>query len=203
MDTNSTQSKSFLQTEHKLLLLYLIDKMDIPLSSSQIELFALSENFMNYFSLQECLSEMVQIKYLDAYKDNNTTRYTITDEGLQSLDYFEKHIPIDTRNKINQYVLENRKRIKRDYETTANYFKELNSDDFTVKCAIYEDDAMLMEINLSVVSRDQAKLICNNWKTNISTLYSDILSKLITPPTIDNSAKFSENITNKEKANTE
>lgn len=194
MKENDLLDKQLTQTENKLILLYLIDKMDIPLSNSQISHFALSENYMNYFSLQECLSEMVEIKYLDSYKDNNTTRYTITDEGLQSLDYFEKRIPIETRNTINEYVIQNRKRIKRDYETTANYFKELNSDDFTVKCALYEDDAMLMEINLSVVSRDQAKLICNNWKTNISTLYGDILSKLITTSSDNNNSSFS-NIT--------
>ena len=182
MDSNYPQIKNTLQAENKLLLLYLIDKMDIPLSNSQVADFALSKNYMNYFSLQECLSEMVQTKYLDSYKENNSTRYTITDRGLQTLEYFERRLPIDVRNKINQYVLENRKRIKKDYETTANYFKEINSDDFTVKCAIYENDYMLMEINLSVVSREQAKLICSNWKTNINTLYGDILSKLIASP---------------------
>jgi len=189
LDSNYPQERNTSQAENKLLLLYLIDKMDIPLSNSQISDFALSKNYMNYFSLQECLSEMVNVKYLDSYKENNTTRYTITDNGIQILNYFEKRLSSDMRNKINRYILDNRKSIKKDYEITANYFKEINSDDFTVKCAIYENDDMLMEISLSVVSRDQAKLICNNWKSNINTIYGDILSKLITPEKNLNIAK--------------
>lgn len=171
------------QVENKLLLLYLIDKMDIPLSNSQISQFALEENYMNYFSLQQSLAEMVQAKYLDTTQENNTTRYTITDEGLVTLEYFEKHIPITIRNKINSYVLENRKNLKKDYEITANYFYDHNNNEFVVKCGVYENNTTLMEINVSVVSRDQAKLIAQNWKANVNLLYSNVLEQLITTHT--------------------
>lgn len=163
--------------KNNILILYLIDKMDLPVPMSQIEIVAL--DYMDYFALQESLHGLLDIRYIEAHKENNTTRYIITEEGLQSLDYFEKLLPQETRNKINNYILDNRKRIKRDYETTANYFKNLNSEDFIVKCALYEDDIMLMEINLSVVSRDQARLICDNWKNNITKLYGSILENLI------------------------
>lgn len=170
------------QIENKLIILYLIDKMDIPLSGSQISQFALEENIMNYFALRECLVEMEQINYLEVQNENNILRYFITETGSQTLDFFDKHIPQDIREKINNYILENRKSIKKDYETTANYFKDIDSNDYTVKCGIYEDDSLLMEINLSVVSREQAKLICSNWKNNINTLYGNILQQLITKP---------------------
>ena len=182
MEDFSQDSKESKLVENKLILLYLIDKMEIPLSNTQISQFALGENIMNYFMLQECLADMVKKNYLEATSDNNATRYMLLEQGFQTLELFEKHIPAHLRNKMNKYVLENRKSIKKDYETTANYFKDISTGDFTVKCGIYEDDNMLMEINVSVVSRDHAKLICNNWKTNLNTLYGDILSKLITKP---------------------
>lgn len=178
-----TNINEYGQVENKLLLLYLIDKMDIPLSNSQISQFALEENYMNYFSLQQSLSEMVQVNYLDTAQENNTTRYTITDQGLLSLEYFEKHIPIAIRNKINNYVLENRRNLKKDYEITANYFYDHNNNEFVVKCGVYENSTTLMEINVSVVSRDQAKLIAKNWKSNVNLLYSNVLEQLITTPT--------------------
>ncbi|MDR2899505.1 MAG: DUF4364 family protein [Clostridiales bacterium] len=178
MDTISTGNSDYAQVENKLLLLYLIDKMDIPLSTSQISQFALGESIMGYFELAECLSDMAGNNYIEGTTENNNTRYTITDAGLQTLDYFERRIPANVRNKINKYVLENQKYIKRDYETTANYFKDISSGDYTVKCGIYEDDNMLMEINLSVVTREHAKLICRNWKYNVNELYGEILNKL-------------------------
>ena len=164
--------------KNKLLLLYLINSIDIPLSNSQISQFALNENYMNYFSLQKYLSEMIEIDYINAKKDNNTTRYTITEEGAKSLDYFKEHIPSDIRNRINEYILENKMAIKKDYGTTANYVKNDDSNDYTVNCSVSEDNITLMNISLSVVNKEQAKIICKNWQYNVGNLYGHILETL-------------------------
>ena len=168
-----------IKTGHKLLLLYLIDKMDIALSNAQISQFTLEEGLMDYFELQQSLSALAESGYIDIIKDSNTTRYAITEEGLTTLDFFEKHIPPETRNKIDQYTSENRKSFKKDYEITANYFYDHANNEFIVKCGVYEDETMLMEINASVVTRDQAKLICGNWKKNVNQLYVNIISELV------------------------
>jgi hypothetical protein len=180
---NDTSSDSYSEVESKLLLLFLMEKMDIPLSHSQISEFTLRDNYMTYFTLQQILAEMVVAKYIEKSKDNNSTRYTITHEGLTLLEYFDKHIPLETRNQIIKYVSENRKNVKKDFEITSNFFYDHTNNEFIVKCSLYDDDKMLMEINLSVVSREQAKLICSNWKKHISLTYGNILGELASPKT--------------------
>lgn len=170
---------NFSYAENKLLLLYLIDKMEVPLTQSQISQFALEEEYINYFSLQQFLAEMVEVDYLEKSLDNNKTYYSVTDQGLIALEYFKKRIQPDIKNKINKYVEKNKKSIKKDYEVTANYFYEQNNNEYIVKCGIYEDDTALMELTVSVVSREQAKLICNNWRENVNHLYGNILMELI------------------------
>lgn len=165
--------------ESKLLLLHLMEKMNFPITTSQISQFVLEEGILNYFELQECLSEMVEGKYVDAIKENNSTRYTITDLGIVSLGYFESRIPLHIRSKISKYIYENRSQIKRDYETTANYFKDIQTGEYTVKCGIYEDNSLLMEINISVVNREQARNICDNWKNNVNQIYDKVLWSLL------------------------
>ncbi len=177
--SNLNPGEEINETENKLLLLYFIEKMDIALSNSQISQFMLEENYMSYFSLQQSLDELVKLNYLDKAQDNNTLRYTITDEGVTVLEYFEKHVPAEKRIKINKYVAQNRKTFKKDYEITANYFYEHSTNEFVVKCGIYEDESMLMEINLSVVSKEQARQICSKWKTGVNGLYNEILMMLI------------------------
>ena len=163
--------------KNNLLILYLLEKMELPLPMSHIEVVSLEH--MNYFALKDALADLIEINYIEASKTNNDeTRYGITGEGVQSIDYFDKHLSQDIRNKVNQYVIANRKSIKRDYETTANFFKNLSNDEYTVKCALYEDDNMLMEVNLNVVSSAQARLVCNNWRKNITKVYGAILSSL-------------------------
>ena len=167
------------QIEHKIMLLYLINKMDIPLSNSQITQFALEENYMNFYSVQQYLKEMVDIDYLDFSTDNNTTRYTITGEGLKALDALADHVPSLHKNRISKYVAQNRKEVMKGFETTANHFYDHDTGEYIVKCGVYDYDTLLMEINLSVVNKEQALLICNNWKGNVGSLHAQIINILL------------------------
>ena len=171
------------QIEQKIMLLYLIDKVDIPISHSQIVQFALEENYMNYYTVQEYLKEMEKIDYLDSAQDGNTTRYTITTDGLHALDIFSKHLPLHLRNRINKYVSENQNTVRQDYEITANHFYEHDTGEYITKCSVYDGDTMLMELTASVVSLEQALFICNNWKNDVGSVYAQIMDVLLSKQT--------------------
>ena len=47
---------------------------------------------------------------------------------------------------------------------------------------IYEDERALLELSISVDTRDQARQIQVNWKKNANTTYGKILGLLITSP---------------------
>ncbi|MCL1924830.1 MAG: DUF4364 family protein [Defluviitaleaceae bacterium] len=164
--------------QNNILILYILDKMNIPLTIAQIEPVALK--FMDYFALSQSIKDLLDIRYIEKQTENQNIRYSISEEGGVSLEYLEKMLPLETRQAINEYILEHRKSIKRDYEITASYFPNLDSGDYTVKCSVYEDEIMLLEINLSVVTKDEANNIVGNWKKNSIELYGDIINKLLT-----------------------
>ena len=151
--------------EHKLIILHLLQKMGIALSNSEICQFLLEKNYMDYFSIQQYLTELVDAGWLEKSWEQNNTRYTLTDEGDEIVNYFLNHISEHAKNEINTYVQENSKRIRAEYAVTANYFPEIN-DDF-------------LEISVSVVSKQQALAICRNWRKNVSHLYGTILTSLV------------------------
>ena len=164
--------------ENKLILLYLINKMSMPLSNSDISLFALEKDYMDYFQLQQYLSELVDSNFLEVTKENNSLLYTLTDDGLDVISYFIDHISDQHKNEINVFVNENKGRIRAEYDVTANFFPEINND-FLVKCGICESDGTsLMEISVLVPTRQQAQSICYNWKRNVNNVYSSIMSAL-------------------------
>ena len=181
-----TELPEYKAVENKLLLLYLVDKMELPLSRGQITEYVQQAELMDYYTLQQTLAEMVDGGYLDATvdqaQDNATTRYSITGDGLTTLEYFEKHIPATIRVKVNNYARDNQRALKREYENTATYFPGVENDVFTVKCGVYEDNRTLMEISISVDSRDQARIIQTNWKANAKLIYGRIM-EAITPST--------------------
>lgn len=167
------------QIEHKTMLLYLINKMDIPISNSQITRFALEEHYMNFYSVQQYLKEMVEVDYLDSSHDNNTTRYTITGEGMKALETLNCYVPQYMKNRITKYVSQNRREIMKGFETAANHFYDPDTNEYIVKCGVYDYDTLLMEINLSVVNKEQALLICNNWKNDVGRLHAQIINILL------------------------
>ena len=83
--------------------------------------------------------------------------------------YIHLHVHISC---INLYILYT-------YIVYKYHFYDKNSNEYIIKCGIYEDEMTLMELTLSVVSREEANLICKNWRDNVNNLYGDILNKLI------------------------
>ncbi len=153
--------------------------MGIALSNSEICQFLLEKNYMDYFSVQQYLAELVDAGWLEKSREQNHTRYTLTDEGEETVNYFLNHISEHAKTEINTYVQENSKRIRAEYAVTANYFPEIN-DDFLVKCGLNDDNGnVLMEVSVSVVSKQQALAICRNWRKNVSHLYGSILTSLV------------------------
>ena len=111
--------------EDKLIILYLVEKMGIALSNSEICQFLLEKNYINYFNAQQYLSELVESGFLDQQKENNTTRYSLTDEGTEVLSIFIKHISPAAKNDIITYVHDNGKKIKQNTKLQLIIFLNL------------------------------------------------------------------------------
>ena len=177
-----SDANEYKNAENKLLLLYLVNRMEFPMSRAQITDFVSGADFMDYYTLQQTLAVLVESGHLDATEenslDNNTTRYVVTGEGQTTLEYFERHIPWSRRQAIDRYITENQGQIKKDYENTATYFPNVENDEFRVKCGVYEDRRALLELFVSVDTREQAKLIQSNWRANASVLYQRIIEAL-------------------------
>ena len=64
----------------------MLDKVDFPLTTSQISEFILEKEYTTYFKLQETLAEMEHSGLL-AETTHNRTLYHLTDNGLDTIQY--------------------------------------------------------------------------------------------------------------------
>ena len=71
-------------TLYKLIVLYMLDKVDFPLTTSQISEFILEKEYTTYFKLQETLAEMEHSGLLRVETTHNRTLYHLTDNGLDT-----------------------------------------------------------------------------------------------------------------------
>lgn len=173
---------STLVAENRLIILYLLYQMDMPLSWGHIHDFAV--DYMDFIDFQTYISDMTENGILENYKENNNTYYTLTEDGEKTVHVFSKLLPDSKRNSIIAYVRKYRKQIKKEYEVSANYFMH-SKDEYVVKCCIIENDLTLMELNVTVVSKEMAKQVRKNWKENVTTIYDNILRSLLDDKTAE------------------
>ncbi len=187
-----------LMAENKLLLLFLLYQMDIPMSEMQIAEFIIDGEYMDFFSFKKYLRELIDEELIKESYENDNTRYTITIDGEKVLDYFSKEIPNIKRTAVLDYTVKNRRRIKKEFSVTAGYFIN-REDDYLVKCGVYEDNHILMEINVSVPTKEDARMLKKNWKKNVSQIYGSVMQTLLSQPDAGGakSAEIAENIDKK------
>ena len=66
-------------TLYKLMILYLIEKVDFPLSNSQISEFILDKGYTNYFTVQRAFHELEEENMLRVKQIRNMSHYALSE----------------------------------------------------------------------------------------------------------------------------
>ena len=90
-------------TLYKLMVLYMLHKVDFPLTTSQMSSFILDRDYTSFFTLQSVISELSETGMIRLEKIRNTSYYTITDSGQDALHYFQGRIS-QTSGKISTAI---------------------------------------------------------------------------------------------------
>ncbi|MCI8836942.1 MAG: DUF4364 family protein [Hungatella sp.] len=165
-------------TLYKLMNLYMLKQVNFPLTNSQLTDFFLAHEYATYFTLQQALNELAESSLIKVHSSHNTTRYEITREGDDTLDFFGKNIPPAIVDDMNHYLKENRFRMRDEAGVITDYYKS-TSQDYVVHCELREGKAVLLDLSLSVPDRDQAETMCSRWKEKNPEIYSFIVKTLM------------------------
>lgn len=163
--------------ENKLLLLYIFNNVQLPLSNTLITEIVLENNLLNYFQLQQYLSELVDSGFLKLEKENKKQLYNLTTAGKSVLQYFENRISSSKKEILKSYLKSRSEILKKEVEITADYFPG-DDDDYIVTCKITENSLSIIELKLKVDSNDKAKQICSKWKCDPYKIYNIIIDNL-------------------------
>lgn len=163
--------------ENKLILLYIIDKLDIPVSNLQITKIILENRFMNYFLLQQYLTELCEINLLSIETSEEKNFYKISTSGKNTLVYFMNLIPVGIKARIDNTFTAIKHNIKNETLITADFTPE-SENEFIVTCGIHEDNFSLLDLNITVGNKSDARHICENWKKYSVDIYSEIIEVL-------------------------
>jgi len=165
--------------ENKLILLYIIEKINMPVSNLQITKLIMENNLMNYFFLQQFLNELCDDNLLCIEIRDKKTFYTITDLGKNTLKYLDYLIPINVKHRIDIKTKNARKKIRNETFIAADFIPE-SENKYMVNCSVREDDFTLIELKIAVGNRNDARSICDNWRNYPHKIYMEIIDSLTT-----------------------
>ena len=165
--------------ESKLLLLYIFNKVKFPMSNIQVTQIILENNFINYFTLQQYISELISSNFLNNIEEQGKQRIGITESGTKVLSMFENRLSDKKKDAIDTYLQKQMENIKKEVTVTADYTIEKNNN-FVVNLKVSENTFDLIDLKLTVASNKQARDLCSKWKDDSSELYNKIIQLLIT-----------------------
>ncbi len=166
-------------TIYKLTILNMLDKVDFPLSNTQLTNFFLEHEYTDYFRVQQVISDLLDAELIRTESTHNNTHYYITAAGKETLNLLKDKISDAIELDIINYFAENKLELRNDNSIIADYYRTPNRD-FAVRCQYRQKDTNLIDLTLSVKTKEQAEAICNNWKKQNEDVYMylmDILMK--------------------------
>lgn len=156
----------------------MLDKVDFPLTTSQISEFILDQGYTNYFKLQETLSDMIESDLIQAENTHNRTLYHLTENGAETIHYFHNKISSEIQHDIDHFLKEKQYDLKEEVSVKADYYRTTGHE-YEVRCQIVEDGSNLVDLKLTVPTETEAETIVNNWMKQNQELYALLLSKLL------------------------
>lgn len=161
----------------KLVVLFVFDKMAIPLTESTVlDICTADNNWLTYMECKQYLAELLETNLL--YRIPKSDTLNITQDGVGCLALFYTRIPSSVREDVMVYVRENRMRFKKRQSYFCDYSKNADGT-YTVIMKINNDITTLMELKLVVTNRQLAKYIYKSWVDKASSVYSLIQDTLI------------------------
>ncbi|MCR5590589.1 MAG: DUF4364 family protein [Lachnospiraceae bacterium] len=166
------------QTLTKLIALYMLNKVDYPLSQAQIYEFTLEKGYADYFTLNQALFELTEDGFVESSKTHSTTILSLTDKGRDTLTFFGNRISEGIKNDINAYFEEHRMEIANAMSVMTNYYRT-SSGDYVAELTAREKSVDILNIRLNMPSEESARIVCDNWREKSSDVYAFLIEQLL------------------------
>lgn len=164
--------------ENKVLILYILNKLENPITNDGLLRLVLSVMDMNYFYFQQFLLDLLDNQYISRFdQDNKQHTYSITEKGKEALNLTHDMLPGIMKLKVDTSFQSELTSTAQEESIIAE-FTPRSENDYTVTCKINENNTCIFEVSVFAGSREEAKKIVDNWKENAYRIYPEILNSL-------------------------
>ncbi len=164
-------------TLYKLIILYMLDRVNFPLTSAQVSEFILEKEYTNFLTLQQAIAGLTEAELITTQTIGNRTHLIITPEGLNTLSFFENRISDAIKKDINTFFKDREMELRNEVSILADYYKA-TSGEYNAHLVAKEKNLKLVDITLSVPTEESAAAICDNWQRKNQQIYQFLVEQL-------------------------
>lgn len=158
----------------KFLILFAMDLLPFPVDFSTIvDLTTWCDEGFGYFELSEAFYEMIPTGHIEELPQAGGAQYQITEKGREATRIFEKQLPAPVRDAAQRSALRVVRQIRRDAALHTEVI-ERGEHDLTVRMEMEE----VFAIEMNVVSRAQAFMLEQTFKTGAEAVYQTLLTAM-------------------------
>ncbi len=163
---------------YKLMILYLLKKVNFPLSNAQLWTFFEQNGYTNYFKFQEVLQALVDAHLITSETIHEAEHYELGKEGDEVLYYFKNDLSETVKADMDRYIEENKFQLRTETGVVVDYYKTPEFD-YMAHVKVREGKSTLFEMSLSVPTEEQAKVLSEHLKDNADAIYAYVMKQLI------------------------
>ncbi len=165
-------------TIYKLTILNLLDKVDFPLTNTQISDFFLEYGYTDYFHVQQTIHDLAEANLLNAGAFRNRTLYHLTDSGKETLNMLSEKLTDSIRSDTAAYLAKNSTSMRLANTLFSDYAKTPEND-YAVHLELAEHGKSKIDLTITVAKQRQAKAICENWEKQNEAVYTYLMDLLM------------------------
>lgn len=164
-------------TLYKLIVLYMLDRVNFPLTKTQVIDFMQEKEYTTFFTLQQVMSELEDAGLITAQTIRNRTHLSLTKEGGDTLQFFGNRISDAIKTDIDTYLREHEFSLRNEVAVQGDYYKS-TSGEYEAHLLAKEKGITIVDITLSVPSPELASSICDNWQKKNQHIYQYLVEQL-------------------------
>ena len=165
-------------TLYKLIILYMLDKVDFSITRTQIFDFMLEKEYTDYFRLQSVMYELIEDELIESKSKRNASHLSITDKGRETIALLKNCIPDGIIEDLNSYFKDKEYQLRNELSIQSNYYKSTFGE-YVAELTAKEREVELVSIRLTMNSEEAVAEMCENWQKKNQEIYAYLLENLL------------------------
>jgi len=154
------------ELDMKLLVLYIMSHTAEPITFFQLLEIAMCDAGVDYFSLTQAVTHMVETGQLEFHDD----RYSITEKGRRNSAICESSLPYSVRMHCDETLVQMNKLLRQEAQIQSSVSRNTDGT-YTLHLCLNDVDTPLLKLDLLVPSTQQAEIMSKNFKSDPAGLY--------------------------------